>query len=66
MPCHWGNTSVNGYDDGDVHVLQTLHNDGWFDLYTFTLEAQFPIDYVVANHDTSTHPRSPFTQTLVV
>jgi N-hydroxyarylamine O-acetyltransferase len=53
-------------DNGHVHVLQSLHDDGWFDLYVFTLEPQYPIDYVVANHYTSTHPHSPFTQTLVV
>jgi N-hydroxyarylamine O-acetyltransferase len=32
----------------------------WSDLYEFTLEPQRPIDYVVYNHYTSTHPRSPF------
>jgi N-hydroxyarylamine O-acetyltransferase len=53
-------------DHGDVKVLQTLHPDGWFDLYAFTLERQYPIDYVVANHYTSTHPESIFVKTLVV
>jgi len=52
-------------DRGDVKVLQTLHADGWFDLYAFTLEPQYPIDYVVANHYTSTHPESVFVKTLV-
>jgi len=53
-------------DQRDVKVLQTLHSDGWFDLYAFTLEPQYPIDYVVANHYTSTHPESVFVKTLVV
>ena len=43
-----------------VHILQSLHPDGWFDLYRFTLEPHFPIDYEVANHYTSTYPESPF------
>jgi N-hydroxyarylamine O-acetyltransferase len=53
-------------DRGKVKVLQTLHPDGWFNLYEFTLEPQHPIDYVVANHYTSTHPDSIFVKTLVV
>ncbi len=32
----------------------------WSDLYTFTLEPQHHVDYVVANHFTATHPSSPF------
>ena len=57
----------SGYEiEGAVHVLQSLHADGWFDLYAFTQEPQCHIDYVVANHFTSTYPHSPFVQTLVV
>jgi N-hydroxyarylamine O-acetyltransferase len=33
-------------------------------LYTFTLERQYPVDYEVANHYTSTHPSSHFRSTL--
>jgi N-hydroxyarylamine O-acetyltransferase len=33
-------------------------------LYTFTLERQYPVDYEVANHYTSTHPSSHFRKTL--
>jgi N-hydroxyarylamine O-acetyltransferase len=32
----------------------------WSDLYTFTLEPQHLVDYVVSNHFTATHPSSPF------
>lgn len=47
-------------------VLQSRRADRWLDLYAFTLEPQLPIDYEMANHYTSTHPRSRFTQTLTV
>ena len=46
--------------DGGLFVLQTAHGDSWFDFYAFTLEPQDPVDFVVANHFTSTHPDSPF------
>jgi N-hydroxyarylamine O-acetyltransferase len=49
-------------EDGRERVLQSLSREGWRDLYGFTLEPQLPIDYVVANHYTSTHPDSKFTQ----
>jgi N-hydroxyarylamine O-acetyltransferase len=52
--------------DGDFQVLQSLHADGWFDLYAFTQEPRYPIDFVVANHFTATYPHSPFVQSLVV
>ncbi len=53
-------------DDGRERVLQNLGPSGWRDLYAFTLEPQLPIDYVVANHYTSTHPESTFTKIPVV
>lgn len=53
-------------EEGDLLVLQTLYQDGWFDLYAFTQEPQHPVDYLVANHFTQTHSRSPFTYTLLV
>jgi N-hydroxyarylamine O-acetyltransferase len=43
-------------------VVQSLRPEGWLDLYGFTLEPQHPIDYVMANHFTSTHPFSSFTR----
>ena len=42
-------------------VVQEMRPAGWLDLYGFTLEPQHPIDYVMANHFTSTHPLSSFT-----
>ena len=53
-------------DDGRERVLQSAGPQGWRDLYAFTLEPQLPIDYVVANHYTSTHSDSTFTKIPVV
>jgi N-hydroxyarylamine O-acetyltransferase len=50
--------------EGDAWVLEGNTGGGWTDLYAFTLEPQLPVDYEVANHFTSTWPRSPFVQTL--
>ncbi|MEQ1947085.1 MAG: arylamine N-acetyltransferase [Bryobacteraceae bacterium] len=47
------------------YFLQSLRPEGWFTLYTFTLEEHFPIDYEVANHYTATHPDSHFTRMLI-
>ena len=50
--------------DGPLRVLQSLDGDAWADRYSFTSEEQYPIDYIVANHYTSTHPDSIFVRTL--
>jgi N-hydroxyarylamine O-acetyltransferase len=47
-------------------ALQSLRPDGWMDMYGLTLEPQHPIDYVMANHYTSTHPLSGFIRTPTV
>lgn len=52
--------------DGDELVLESRESEGWLDLYAFTREPQYPVDYEPANHYTSTHPHSPFVQNLVV
>jgi N-hydroxyarylamine O-acetyltransferase len=51
--------------DGDVRILWGLRAEGWLDLYSFTLEPQLPVDYEVANHYTSTWPRSPFVTKII-
>ena len=51
-------------DDDGARVVQALRPRGWIDLYGFTFEQQYPVDYEMANHFTSTHPSSPFTRTL--
>jgi N-hydroxyarylamine O-acetyltransferase len=45
-------------------VLEGNEGAGWSDLYAFTLEPHHPIDFVMANHFTSTWPRSSFVTNL--
>lgn len=52
-------------DRGDW-VLESLREGAWHDLYAFTLEPHYPIDFEMANHYVSTHPASRFVQTLAV
>ncbi len=52
-------------EDGMFHTLQTVTASGWQDIYTFTLEPQLPIDVLVANWFTATHPASRFRNNLV-
>lgn len=47
-------------------ALQSLRQGSWQDLYVFTLEPHYPIDFEMANHYVSTHPASRFVQTLAV
>jgi N-hydroxyarylamine O-acetyltransferase len=51
-------------EGGDWWVLQGNDGGEWSDLYTFTLEPHHPIDFVMANHFTSTWPRSSFVTNL--
>jgi N-hydroxyarylamine O-acetyltransferase len=50
--------------EGDAWVLQGSSAGDWLDLYAFTLEPHYPVDFEMANHFTSTHPRSPFVLNL--
>jgi len=50
--------------EGPLWVLQADLAGAWEDLYAFTLEPQHPVDFVMANHFTSTHPRSPLVLNL--
>ena len=50
--------------EDEVWVLEGNTEGGWIDLYAFTLEPQYPIDFEMANHFTSTYPRSAFVNTL--
>jgi N-hydroxyarylamine O-acetyltransferase len=52
--------------EGNLYVLQSIRPEGWLDLYSFTLEPQYPVDYQVANWYTSTHPKSVFRSMLRV
>ncbi len=46
-------------------MLQTLEEDNWKDLYSFTLGHVYPSDIAYGNHYTSTHPDTFFTQSRV-
>ncbi len=48
----------------DGWVLQLDAGAGWADLYFFSLERQYPIDFEMANFFTSSHPRSAFVLNL--
>jgi N-hydroxyarylamine O-acetyltransferase len=50
-------------EDG-LWVLAGTLGGQWTDLYAFTLEAQYPVDFEMANYFTSTYPGSPFVQSL--
>jgi N-hydroxyarylamine O-acetyltransferase len=52
--------------EGGQYVLQSERSEGWLDVYSFTLEPQYPVDYQVANWYTSTHPKSVFRSMLRV
>jgi len=53
-------------EEAPGYLLQTWRGDGWVDLYSFTMEEQYAIDYEVANYYTSTHPDSFFRTQLMV
>ncbi len=53
-------------EESGLWVLQSLAGGAWQDLYAFTLEPQYPVDFEMANHYVSTHPNSRFVQTLAV
>jgi N-hydroxyarylamine O-acetyltransferase len=53
-------------EEAGLWVLQAQRDGGWFDLYAFTRERQYPVDFEVANHYTATYPDSFFRHTLLV
>jgi N-hydroxyarylamine O-acetyltransferase len=51
---------------GVEHALEQRTEDGaWRRLWVSSLERDLPVDFEMANHFTSTHPSSPFTQRLM-
>jgi N-hydroxyarylamine O-acetyltransferase len=52
-------------EDG-LWALASLYRGEWRDLYVFTMEPQFDVDFVVANYYVSTHPESRFTRMLTL
>ncbi|MBB4895533.1 N-hydroxyarylamine O-acetyltransferase [Streptomyces olivoverticillatus] len=51
--------------DGDEWILQSLHPDGWFDVYALRLERHHPADFEVSHYYTAHHPASRFTGAVV-
>jgi N-hydroxyarylamine O-acetyltransferase len=52
--------------EGGLWALASLSRGDWRDLYVFTMEPQFAVDFEVANYYVSTHPESRFTHMLAV
>jgi N-hydroxyarylamine O-acetyltransferase len=52
--------------EGEAWVVEGNSVGAWVDLYLFTLEPQYPADFVMANHFTSTFPSSGFVNSLTV
>jgi N-hydroxyarylamine O-acetyltransferase len=52
--------------ESDLWILRAPAGGKWQDLYVFSEEPQFPVDFIPANHYISTHPDSRFVQTLTV
>jgi N-hydroxyarylamine O-acetyltransferase len=62
---HWvGGVGHRLREEDGLWVLEGNAEGQWVDLYAFTLESQYPVDYEMANHFTSTHPRSGFRNRL--
>jgi N-hydroxyarylamine O-acetyltransferase len=62
---HWlGPVGHRFRRENGLWVLEGNTDEVWGDLYAFTLEPQYPIDFEMANHFTSTHPRSAFVNSL--
>jgi N-hydroxyarylamine O-acetyltransferase len=61
-PCTWSTSLLTAPEGDDVWMMKL------FDLpmFTFSAEPKHPVDYVTANHFSSTHPLSIFTQFLMV
>jgi N-hydroxyarylamine O-acetyltransferase len=53
-------------EEAGLWVLQSHKADGWLDLYAFTREPHYPVDFEVANHFTATHPSSIFVRNITV
>lgn len=51
---------------GGVLVLCALREGAWRDLYAFSPQVYHPVDYVVLNHYSSSHPLSSFVGKIIV
>lgn len=53
------------HPDG-MFLLSAKQPEGWRNMYCFNLEPQLPSDYELGNWYTSTHPKVPFTNMLIM
>ncbi|MFD9336561.1 arylamine N-acetyltransferase [Streptomyces sp. NPDC060028] len=53
-------------EEGGVLALAALREGNWRDLYAFSPQPYHPVDYVVLNHYSSSHPRSSFVGRAIV
>lgn len=51
--------------DAGRWLLRYRRHDGWFNLYQFSEEPYFRVDYAEHNYSAATHPESPFVQRIV-
>jgi N-hydroxyarylamine O-acetyltransferase len=51
---------------GEMYILQVELNGGWQNVYQFTTEPAYPIDYEMANWYNSAHPNSRFRNNLMI
>jgi N-hydroxyarylamine O-acetyltransferase len=54
------------WPEGDLLALQSMYHGEWRDLYVFTMEPQYDVDFEMANYFVSTHPNSRFTRMLTL
>ncbi|MFG2298031.1 arylamine N-acetyltransferase [Streptomyces sp. NPDC048603] len=52
-------------EDG-ILALCFLREGEWRDLYAFSPQRMYPVDWVLMNHYSSSHPRAAFTRQLIV
>ena len=52
--------------NGEMYILQVELNGVWQNVYQFTTEPAFPIDYEMFNWYNSAHPKSRFRNNLVI
>jgi N-hydroxyarylamine O-acetyltransferase len=49
-----------------MYILQVELNGAWQNVYQFTTETAYPIDFEMANWYNSTHPKSRFRNSLMI
>ena len=52
--------------NGEMYILQVELNGAWQNVYQFTTEAVYPIDFEMANWYNSAHPKSRFRNSLMI